>query len=152
MARVSEFALLTPVPVEHLTDGVETCTREGTVAFGSDAWQLFESADFPLDPGDDVLIYASHTGEPAIPRITWRAQFGRYQRTEQYRGMELRRIRPPSTRPEDAETPWAGFSELTGLRQLDGDEALPILGMLDQHGRPYRSAFIPRGPIIITAP
>lgn len=149
---VSELALLTPVPLEHLTDGVEICSREGTVAFGSNAWQLFESDGFPLDPGDDVLIYASHTGVPAVPAITWRARFARYQRTERYRGPELRRIRPPSTRIEDATTPWSGFYEINDLRRLDADEAIPILGLSDQQGRPYRSAFFPEGPIVITAP
>lgn len=133
-------------------DGVETCSREGVVAFGSNAWELFESEGFPLDAGDDVLIYASHAGTPAVPRVTWRAQFGRYQRTEHYRGAELRRIRPPSTRAEDAQAPWSGFYEVRSLRRLEPDEELPILGLRDQHGRRYRSGFFPEGPIVITAP
>lgn len=35
MAQVASVALLAPIPLEHLTDSVEVCTREGKVAFGS---------------------------------------------------------------------------------------------------------------------
>ena len=58
-------ALLTPVPVEHLLDGVEVCRREGKVAFGSQAFETFTRLDDEAGPGTLVLIYASHSGEPA---------------------------------------------------------------------------------------
>lgn len=122
------------------------------MAFGSNAWELFQSDDFPLDIGDDVLIYASHTDEPAVPRVTWRARFTGYRRIEKYRTTDLRRIRPPSTRAEDSQSPWAGFYEVTDLRRLADEDAVPIIGLLDKHGRPYQSGFFPQGPIVITAP
>ena len=39
MAQVGSVALLAPIPREHLTDGVEVCTREAKVAFGRPAWE-----------------------------------------------------------------------------------------------------------------
>lgn len=149
---MSDLALLTPVPLEHLADGVEVCRRAGTVAFGSNAWELFDPATFPLDPGDDVLIYSSHAGEPTRLVVSWRARFVRYRRFEDIPRAELRKIRPPSTRPEDRASPWSGFYEVRDLSELPAEEVIPIGDLQDKRGNRYRDAFHPEGPIVVTAP
>jgi hypothetical protein len=54
-------ALLAPVPLEHLVDGVEVCAREGKVAFGSRAWEVFKQLDeIRAEAPVDVYVYASH--------------------------------------------------------------------------------------------
>jgi hypothetical protein len=41
MSNTQEVALLAPVPLEHLIDGVAVCDQQGKVAFGSRAWEIF---------------------------------------------------------------------------------------------------------------
>jgi hypothetical protein len=63
-------ALLAPVPVVHLEDGVAVFESHGMVAFGTDYFDLFRPGG-PLNPGLRVYIYASasgHDGKTANPR------------------------------------------------------------------------------------
>ena len=56
MAEVGSVALLAPIPLEHLSDGVEVCTREGKVAFGSQAWEAL--AKFEDLGGTTRVVYS----------------------------------------------------------------------------------------------
>ena len=44
MFNIQEVALLAPVPLEHLIDGLSVCDQQGKVAFGSRAWEIFREA------------------------------------------------------------------------------------------------------------
>src|SRR5690242_500641 len=56
-----DFALLAPVPEEHLLDGRGVAVTKGFVAFGSRKWELFREIDRLRDGQDvPVLIYPSH--------------------------------------------------------------------------------------------
>lgn len=140
------LALLTPVPLEHLEDGLGTC-ESGRVAFGSQAWQVFGR----LPERARVLIYASHGGDPR-PVASWDATFIRYISTERYLGNGRRRYRPPSAEEEDVSGYWAGYYEVSDLRRLPLDEQVAVGSLRDEHGRRYPRAFIPEGPIVVTDP
>ena len=62
MPEVGSVALLAPIPLEHLSDGVEVCTREGKVAFGSQAWET-------LTKFEDLGGVGAREGTPAVSRV-----------------------------------------------------------------------------------
>jgi hypothetical protein len=43
--NMTDIALLAPVPLEHLEDGIDICRKQGKVAFGSRAWEIFRELD-----------------------------------------------------------------------------------------------------------
>ena len=45
MAVTGNFAILAPVPLEHLQSGKNIAVKEGFVAFGSRKWELFRRVD-----------------------------------------------------------------------------------------------------------
>lgn len=151
-ASVSQIALLTPVPLQHLLDGRDVCEREGRVAFGSQAWQVFRELDREAGPGTRVLIYASHAGVPRRQRVSWTASYLRYVESKGGAHPERARVRPPSTIAdgEDAAGYWAGFYEVADLQPLGDDEQVAIRDLADRRGRRYGRDFPPEGPIIIT--
>jgi hypothetical protein len=63
-------ALLAPVPIIHLEDGVAAFKRYGSVAFGTDYVDLFQRGG-PLSPGMMVYIYASATGHDGKTPSSW---------------------------------------------------------------------------------
>ena len=94
----NDIALLAPVPLEHLEDGMEVCQREGRVAFGSRAWEVFRKLDelrngLPVD----VYIYASH--DPGIRRlvVSWSGIYVGHVESVNGAHPEGMRFRPPST-------------------------------------------------------
>ncbi len=58
---MSKFAILAPVPLEHLQSGEKIACDKGFVAFGSRKFELFRKVD-ELRKGEPVpvLIYPSH--------------------------------------------------------------------------------------------
>jgi hypothetical protein len=136
-------ALLAPVPLEHLMSAMKVCEREGSVLFGSNAWQLFESE--ALRAGMPVYIYASRAGAPVRPMITWHAEYVGFVRSEAL-SAQMRRRRPPSTAND---TPFGGYYEVRDLRELANNEVFEVTDLADADGRPYRSGFIPEGPIAV---
>lgn len=71
MVRMSDIALLAPVPLMHL----DSAARDGLdpVAFGSEAWDVLKHLPPEGDHSIPVLIYASLAD--AIPFVTWRSEF-----------------------------------------------------------------------------
>src|SRR5690348_15869456 len=66
MKAVHHFALLAPVPLEHLESGKDVAARTGFVAFGTRKWELLRKLDEmrEVDPVP-ALIYPSHEDVPA---------------------------------------------------------------------------------------
>lgn len=143
------IALLTPVPLVHLLDGLEVCEAEGKVAFGSNAWELFEDLDRTREGMPvDVFIYASRSPEPLGNVASWTARYVGYIRRENASAQAI--PRPPSTAEEDAEHYWAGYWLAIDLRRLPPDEHVTISGLRgSEKQRYFQSNFIPEGPLTI---
>lgn len=78
MPAGERFAILAPVPREHLESGIEVAANEGFVAFGSMKWELFRKIE-DLRQGRTVpaLLYPSYENVPA--KLTFVvAWIGRY--------------------------------------------------------------------------
>ena len=52
---ISEFAIIAPVPLEHLETGESVAESTGFVAFGSMKWELFRDIDHRRGDGDHHL-------------------------------------------------------------------------------------------------
>jgi hypothetical protein len=148
-------ALLAPVPLEHLLDGQTISAKEGRVAFGSRAWEIFRELD-DLRRGQpvDVYIYASRADEPTF-EVAWHARYVGY--VESFDGAHPAgmRYRPPSTGkyPTDNKGHWAIFWEVQGLRQLPARDRLRLADLTGSgKGKPYGRGFVPEGPILIEHP
>ena len=150
MAEVGSVALLAPIPLEHLSDGVEVCTREGKVAFGSQAWETLTKFEDLGGVGAPVLIYASHNPSHVGAVVTWVARYADYVESRGGAHPARDRYRPPSCHDEDRTGHWAGFYEVESLRQLD--DPIPITTLRNPQGKPFKANFVPEGPTVIAVP
>ncbi len=163
MSKTNAFALLAPVPEEHLISGLEAIAAQldsdelpaghlPKVAFGSMSFEVLAEVE-KLRGGKsvEVLIYASHTkGEqPLNPEVTWRGLYvGCIQsRRGRYPGKSI--FRPTST-TSDRPT-WAVFWEVQELERLK--TSIPI-GKLTGRSKKtnYQPRFVPEGPVLIEYP
>ena len=164
------YALLAPVPEDHLGDALRVCAAEGRVAFGSgwvgeeksgsSSWELFESLKREgVVPGLPVLIYASSTSDTGLLRyhrpgyVTFVGQLvgatsansaGKHPRAE---------VRPASALSGD--TPAAVFWEVAALRLLNVAEQFPY-AKLKRVSRDRSTGIAitsyPRGPTRVLVP
>lgn len=156
IATALDVALLAPVPLEHLQDGQKVCTKEGRVAFGSRAWEVFRQLDslrkgMPID----VYIYASHTDQPPKFKVSWHARYVRHVDSFNGAHPEGTRFRPPSTAkyPDDNQGYWAVFWEVEALRKLPQPEQMRLADFTGfGKRRAYRRNFVPEGPLLIEHP
>lgn len=155
-AAPHHFAILAPVPLEHLQSGLEVETREAFIAYGTRKWELFQQVDALREGGRvAILIYPSHEDEAAKTTfiVSW---FGWYIGQEHSRngahslGM---RHRPKSTAkyPNDNRGYWASFWHVVGLRELPPDKRMPI-GKIQGFKGGWRKTAPPRGPELVTLP
>ena len=152
----SNVALLAPVPLIHLMDGADVAKREGRVAFGSKAWEVFRELD-TLRRGApvDVYLYASHTEGPLLFATTWRARY--IGQVESVNGAHPAgmRYRPPSTAryPSDNQGHWAIFWELEALSEVAAGERQRLRDFTGfGKRRPYGGNFVPEGPLLVEHP
>lgn len=145
-------ALLTPVPIDHLVDGVEVCRREGKVAYGSQAWETLMKFEDLGGVGAPVLVYASHNPEHLGPTVLWVGYYLDYVESKGGAHPAHGRYRPPSCKEEDQSGYWAGFYELSDLQQLDPESRIAIPSLRSLDGKPYAAGFVPEGPTIVTRP
>lgn len=126
-----DFALLAPVPLEHLADGVLIAKAHEYVAFGSMKFEFFRQLD-ELRTGYDVLalLYASHEGasDSDAYQIGWR---GWYTGSEEIRGGKSKseELNRPSTTKKYAKDNarfWAVFWHVTKLEQLASSARFPV--------------------------
>ncbi|MFZ2493496.1 MAG: hypothetical protein WA208_18615 [Thermoanaerobaculia bacterium] len=147
-------ALLAPVPRVYLDDGRLVAEREGRVAFGSRAWQVFRELD-DLRAGlpVDVYIYASHDDAALV--ASWVARYVAHVESSGGAHPAGMRYRPPSTATHvsDNDGWWAVFWEVEDLRMLPRNDHIPVshftgFGKRKAYGKP----FVPEGPILIEHP
>lgn len=156
MPSAHPFAILAPVPLEHLQSGLDVGATQPFVAYGTRKWELLRKVD-EIRGGAPVamLIYPSHEdaeGSTAL-RVSW---FGWYQGHVDSKGgahPDGMRYRPPTTAkyPEDNKGYWAAFWHVTGLRQLPKEKQLTI-GKIQGFKGGWRKDAPPRGPEVVTLP
>lgn len=156
MKAVHHFALLAPVPLEHLPSGKSVAEREGFVAFGTRKWDLFRKLEvIRAGAPVPVLIYQSDEGMQAKSTygVSW---FGWYVGSVESRsgahplGMKHR----PSTTenyPADNAGYWATFWHVQGLRELPKAKQVPI-GKIGRIKDGLRKDTWPRGPELVALP
>jgi hypothetical protein len=151
MTTSLHVALLAPVPLVHLEDGIELCQnrRLHKVAFGSRAWELFRRLDeLREDQPVDVYIYASHRDVRELA-ATWHGRYiGHVESLPDGTHPKGDKYRPRSTHGETDH--WGVFWEVEGLE--------PIAPMAIDEFRGYGAEkdfgqpFVPEGPILIEHP
>jgi hypothetical protein len=153
---VHHFALLAPVPLEHLASGKEVATREAFVAFGTRKWDLLRRLD-EMRGGEPVptLIYPSH--EDDAVKLTFRVcWYGLYvghvdgKNGQHPLGMAHR---PPTTAqyPSDNLGHWAAFWHVKDLRELPKSKHIAI-GKIGTIKGGWRKNAPPRGPELVALP
>jgi hypothetical protein len=156
MTEIRDFAILAPVPLEHLRSGTGIASKTGFVAFGSRKWELFRQVD-ELRDGARVpaLIYPSHEDVPAKDSFIV-SRVGRYVGCEESgngkhsKGMTHR---PPTTGQytSDNQGYWAVFWHVRNLRELTAAQRLPISAIQTVKGG-WRKGAPPRGPELVATP
>ena len=149
--------ILAPVPAIILMSAVKTCAATGRVAFGSDAWTLFDKANRQYGEGLPVLIYPTqHYGDPAkLCAPGYVTLWGTYL------GMTLAKAGKhpnPAMRPlatieqHSADTAWAVFWEVGDLVQLPKQDWVAITSLTAEgQARPLVTGFLPHGPMLVKA-
>lgn len=145
--------LLVPIPEEHLIAGLDVCHREGKVAYGSRAFEVFEKADaLRGDASLDVFIYPSWGSKFGPPKARWYGVYTGHVHSASGAHPAGMKFRPDTTAkyPDDNQGFWAVFFELTALRELSKDETLAMSRFRGfGTGNNLVSSFIPRGPILV---
>jgi hypothetical protein len=149
--------ILAPVPANILKSALETCADAGRVAFGSNAWEVFNRLDLEYGEGLPVLIYATHHyGDPDKLCDVGYANFhGVYLRTKLAQGGKHPN---PSVRPivtvegPAADTPWAFFWAISDLVQLGKHERVAIASLTAEgQKKSLANGFVPHGPMLVKA-
>ena len=149
--------ILAPVPANILKSAQQTCAAADRVAFGSNAWEVFNKTSLEYGSGLPVLIYPTqHYGDPdrlCDPGyITFRAT---------YLGTKLAqggKHPDPAVRPSitleglEADTPWAMFWEVADLVQLSKEDRIAITSLTaESQKKPLMKGFVPHGPMLVKA-
>jgi hypothetical protein len=152
----TDFAILAPVPLEHLQTGREISSAVGFVAFGSMKWELFRQVDEARNGlWVPVLIYPSYEGPPG--KLTYRvAWFGWYiGHNDSVGGAHPlgMKHRPPSTSLNEGDNHghWAVFWHVAHLTELPKDCHMPISDVETVNGG-WRKNAPPRGPELVAVP
>ncbi|MBB4095523.1 hypothetical protein [Brucella pecoris] len=156
MMEIKDFAILAPVPLEHLQSGVDIAQKSGFVAFGSRKWELFRQVD-ELRGGArvPVLIYPSHEDVPAKDSfiVSWVGWYVGSEESGNGKHSQGMAHRPPTTGQyaSDNRGHWAVFWHVRDLRELPAAQRLPISAIQTVKGG-WRKSAPPRGPELVAMP
>lgn len=153
---VHHFAILAPVPLEHLETGAPVAEATGYVAFGTAKWELFQKIDADREgEAVPVLIYPSDSDGPASSnlKVSWWGWYTGHSQSKGGAHQDGMLHRPPSTAkyPADNSGHWAIFWHVAGLRRLPSDKQLPISKVPTIKGG-WRKNAPPRGPELVALP
>jgi hypothetical protein len=159
-SKTHKFAILAPVPEEHLITGLDTIAAQldadspeipPVVAYGSGAFEVFDKADAMCEGLlVEMFFYASHPESPTFkPFATWKATYLKqlHSRRGRYPGKKFHR--PPST--ESDSPTWAIFWLVQDLEKLDTPIPIEDFRGLDKKSN-YTQRFIPEGPMLVDRP
>lgn len=165
--KIGEFAILAPVPIQHLDSAMELLTEKEYVAFGSMKFELFHEIELVLagdrNPNNvPVLIYPSHGKEGEVDdeipyEVSWKASYFELADTrDKMRFDEENGFRPKSTmvETEAANLPggWGLYWRVKNLERLPEGRRIAIRD-IKSYGRKYwRKDSPPRGPEIVQRP
>jgi hypothetical protein len=143
--------LLAPVPVVHLPDAVAVASEQGSVAFGSDSFDLFTRLERGGFVGSlPVYVVASRTGHDARGDSPAPFQLNKVHLKGRLSGIvqaDRRGQHPnPALRPRSAiegDRGWAMFWELSDVEVLEPPLALSRFAT--RSGQAW--ARIPEGPV-----
>jgi len=151
-----DFAIVAPVPLEHLETGKDVAEAASYVAFGSMKWELFRDIDqrrgYAAVP---VLIYPSSddVSSSLALRISWCGLY--VGSSESKAGAHINGMihRPPSTEKYsgDNKGQWAVFWHVSRLHRISPDQQLPISALQTVKGG-WRKNAPPRGPERVQLP
>lgn len=153
-----DFALLAPVPLAFLESGLEVCTREGFVAYGSRKWELFVELDRLRAGGVvPVLIYPSYEDDEVklAYEICWTGSYTGHVRAPGGIHPEKMRYRPDVARqyPTDMSGYWAIYWHVSELKRLPDGDWRPISSLRShKSGKFWKAGSPPRGPEIVERP
>ena len=156
MTDIRDFAILAPVPLEHLQSGEVIAHRTGFVAFGSRKWELFRKVD-ELRGAAPVLalIYPSHEDVPTKGSfvVCWAGWYVGCEESANGKHSQRMNHRPPTTGQykSDNRGHWAVFWHVRDLRELPPSQRLPISAILTIKGG-WRKSAPPRGPELVATP
>jgi hypothetical protein len=153
MNTTKDFAILAPVPLEHLQSGVQIAKDTGFVAFGSRKWELFRKVDEMCGGlAVPVLIYPSHEDVPAKDSfvVCWAGWYVGSEETPNGRHSSGMSHRPPTT-VTDSKDHFAVFWHVRDLVELPKDQRLPISAVPTVKGG-WRKGAPPRGPDLVATP
>jgi hypothetical protein len=152
------FAILAPVPLEHLQSALLVLESRPYVSFGSQRFEFFRDIDSRrLDQDVPVLIYPSHEDTEAklTYEVGWLATYiGAVEAETDKQRDENDECRPGSTAqyPTDNSTGWAVFWRVRGLQELAPERRVPIRNLNKHRTGRGRSGSPPRGPEMIERP
>jgi hypothetical protein len=148
------ICIYAPVPAVLLQSALETCEREGRVAFGTNAQQLFEDIDADFGPRIPVIIHPTvHYGDPkGFGKLSFAATYIGFEKADHKGLHKTSAVRPNAVfDPKDPDTAWLGFWEVEDLHMLTkrvGPETLIARGK-NKH---LPKTFVPHGPLLVDAP
>lgn len=150
------FAILAPVPLEHLESGLDIAAKQPWVAYGTRKWELLRRIDdLRKDQSVAVLIYPSHEDADVSTALTvsW---FGWYVGHVDSKGGTHPQgmLQRPATTGQyegDNKGHWAAFWHVAGLRELPPEKRLAI-GKIQGFKGGWRKDAPPRGPELVTLP
>jgi len=155
-----DFAILAPVPREHLDSALDVLAKLDYVSFGSQKWELFREIE-TLRGSDDVpvLIYPSHEDDVVklTYQVSWTAWYiGRTENKTKKMFDQENGHRPPTTKKYhslgDHADAWAVFWRVRQLKQLPESEWVPIRDLDSYKTGYWRKNAAPRGPEIVGRP
>jgi hypothetical protein len=150
-----EFAILAPIPEQHLRSGATVAEITGYVAFGNDAPHVLARIDaLRAECPVPVLFHASQRGDAESDgqhRITWVGWYvGRTLPDAAGRHPLGPLHRPPTTAGDGA---WKAYYHVVGLRELEAGKAMPITSLAaymardeGREGAPVRGVGVVRLP------
>jgi hypothetical protein len=152
------FAILAPVPLEHLESAQTIAGDVPYISFGSQKWELFRAIDEERAGSPvPVLIYPSHdehrSESPYV--VEWSGWYvsSTDDNSKKYRDQRDGR-RPPTTAQctTDTVSHWAVFWRVANLTRLPREKKRPISELHSYRSGANRKAGAPRGPERIERP
>jgi hypothetical protein len=153
-----DFAILAPIPLEHLPPAAEIARNTGYVSFGSYKFELFRQIDH-MAQGEQVpvVIYPSHESDVVHTsfRISWCAWYiGHVAGHDEKRSDERSGHRPATTQQyeNDNAIGWPIFWRIKDLQQLPSEHHKRISDLASYKTGFWRKNSPPRGPEVVARP
>jgi hypothetical protein len=151
---VHHFALLAPVPLEHLESSLHV--KEDFVAYGTRKWELLQKLDSMRESAPvSILIYPSDEDVAAKDTfaVSWFGWYIGHELSNTGRHSKKMKHRPQSTAnyPADNLGHWAAFWHVRGLRRLPREKQIAI-GKIKGLPGGWRKDAPPRGPELVELP